>query len=132
MFITHINPRFAETDALGHINNTVVPVWFEQARAPIFRFFIPDLDFKKWNLIVAKIEVEYRGELVYGPEVEIRTYLSRIGNSSMVITQEAHQKGKLCAQGNATLVHFDYHQKKSISIPDGIRKLLNEHLVAEL
>jgi acyl-CoA thioester hydrolase len=129
MFITHISPRFAETDALGHINNTVVPVWFEQARAPVFRFFTPDLDFKKWKLIVAKIEVEYKGELVYGHEVTLHTYLSHIGNSSLVITQEAYQQEKLCARGNATLVHFDYHLKKSSSIPDDIRKLLHEHLV---
>ena len=27
-----VSPRFAETDALGHINNTVIPVWFEQGR----------------------------------------------------------------------------------------------------
>lgn len=128
MFITHISPRFAETDALGHINNTVVPVWFEQARAPVFRFFTPDLDFKKWKLIVAKIEVEYKGELVYGHEVTLNTYLSHIGNSSLVITQEAYQLGKLCAFGNATLVHFDYHLKKSSPIPDDIRKLLYEHL----
>ena len=114
MFTIKISPRFAETDALGHINNTVVPVWFEQARAPVFRFFTPDLDFRKWKLIVAKIEVEYKGELVYGHEVEIKTYLSRIGNSSLVITQEAHQQGKLCAKGNATLVHFDYTLKKII------------------
>jgi acyl-CoA thioester hydrolase len=129
MFTTHISPRFAETDALGHINNTVVPVWFEQARAPIFRFFTPDLDFKKWKLIVAKIEVEYKGELVYGHEVELKTYLAHIGNSSLVITQEAYQQGKLCALGNATLVHFDYHLKKSSPIPDDIRKLLQEHLI---
>ncbi len=131
MFTTHIIPRFAETDALGHINNTVVPVWFEQARAPVFRLFTPDLDFKKWKLIVAKIEVEYKGELIYGHEVELRTYLTRIGNASLVITQEAHQQGKLCAKGHATLVHFDYQHKKSSPIPDNIRELLQEHLVIQ-
>lgn len=131
MFITTISPRFVETDALGHINNTVVPVWFEQARAPIFRFFTPDLDFKKWRLIVAKIEVEYKRELLFSNEVEIKTYLSHIGNSSMVITQEAYQRENLCAKGNATLVHFDYQLKKSSPIPDDIRKLMHEHLSSE-
>jgi len=35
-----IKPRFLETDALGHINNTVVPGWFEGARDPVFRWFM--------------------------------------------------------------------------------------------
>ena len=32
MFHYETEPRFSDTDALGHINNTVYPVWFEQAR----------------------------------------------------------------------------------------------------
>ncbi len=88
-----VHPRFSETDALGHINNTVVPVWFEAARTPIFKIFTPNLDPKQWKLIIAKIEVEFKGELFYGEEVEIRTGIERIGNSSYVIVQEAWQGG---------------------------------------
>ena len=61
MFSETLMPRFSETDALGHINNTALPVWFEAARTPFFRFFTPDLDCNKWKLIVAKIEVEFKG-----------------------------------------------------------------------
>ena len=32
-----VTPRFYETDAFGHINNTVITGWFETAREPIFR-----------------------------------------------------------------------------------------------
>ena len=51
--------RFSDTDALGHINNTMLPIWFEGARDPIFKFFMPDLDLSKWSLILAKIEVSF-------------------------------------------------------------------------
>ena len=44
MLATSISPRFLETDALGHINNTVLPMWFEAAREPVFRMFSPELD----------------------------------------------------------------------------------------
>lgn len=131
MFTEIITPRFAETDALGHINNTVIPVWFEQGRKPIFRFFTPDLDFRKWRLIVAKIEVEFVGELVYGHAVEIRTFLEKTGNTSLTVGQQAYQRNKLRARGKAILVHFDYEAKKSLPIPDDIRTLLQEHLIAE-
>lgn len=49
------HPRFNDTDALGHINNASAASWFEEARRPIFEIFIPDLDPKKWNLILARI-----------------------------------------------------------------------------
>ena len=60
MITQKITPAFNETDALGHINNTVVPRWFENARVPIFKIFTPDLDPRDWHLIVVKVEIEYR------------------------------------------------------------------------
>ena len=50
MFKEIIQPRFNETDALGHINNTVLTQWFEGARDPIFKLFTPDLNTKQWRL----------------------------------------------------------------------------------
>lgn len=131
MFLEKISPRFAETDALGHVNNTVIPVWFEQARKPVFQCFTPDLDPKKWRLIIARIEVDYLAEIIYGYEVEIRTYLLGLGNSSMQVRHDAYQKGCLCARGLAILVHYDYKKQKSIPIPGEIRNMLGEHIIEE-
>lgn len=128
MFIETITPRFAETDALGHINNTVVPVWFEQARTPVFRLFVPDLAPERWRLIIAKIEVSFRQEIVYGHAVEVRTYLEKIGNSSFQLGQEVWQRGEQCARGSSVMVHFNYDHKKSEPIPPDIRAELEEHL----
>jgi acyl-CoA thioester hydrolase len=129
MFKETLQPRFAETDALGHINNATLPVWFEQMRTPIFRIFVPDLSVKAWNLILAKVEVEYRAELFYGEEVEIRTSIKKLGNSSLQVYQEAWQGGRLGACGIATMVHFDHVEKKSMPIPSHIRDALTPHLV---
>lgn len=128
MWTLHINPRFGETDALGHINNTVLPVWFEEARTPLFRLFTPDLDPQDWHLIIAKIDVEYVGELFYGREVEIRTFISKLGNSSMTIHHEAWQDGRMGARGSAVMVHFDHDAKQSVAIPDAIREQLTPHM----
>ena len=128
MFKQEIQPRFAETDALGHINNAVLPVWFEQARTPFFEIFIPTLDVKKWTLILAKIEVEFVKEIIYGLNVEVRSFVEKIGNSSFVVYQESWQSEQLVAKGRATMVHFDHVEKKSMPISDEIRKQLNEHL----
>jgi len=131
MFSLTIQPRFAETDALGHLNNTTLPIWFEQGRTPIFEIFVPGLDVKSWNLILAKIEVEFVREIFYGNEVEIRTSVERIGNSSLVVYQEAWQHDELAAIGRATMVHFNHQAKKSEPIPDSIRAQLAQHIKPE-
>lgn len=129
MFVQRVQPRFSETDALRHINNAVLPVWFEQARTPIFELFIPKLDVKKWTLILAKIEVEFVKEIFYGTDAEIRTFIEKIGTSSLVCYQEAWQSEMLVAKGRAVMVHFNHKSKKSMPIPEKIKAQLNEHLV---
>jgi acyl-CoA thioester hydrolase len=131
MFSMFVDPRFSETDALGHINNTVLPVWFEQARTPIFRFFTPSLSVDEWELILAKIEVSFLKQLYYGVQIEIRTYIESIGRSSFVVFHEAWQKGEKAAEGKAVMVHFDHETQKTKAIPDSIRVLLESHLIAE-
>mgnify|MGYP006134208167 CR=1 FL=1 len=123
-----IKPRFCETDALGHINNTVVAQWFEGARDPIFRWFTPDLNLTKWQLILAKTTVEFHAELQYGGDIVLKTFISRVGNSSFDVYQEAWQQGTKCASGTAVMVNFDYQTKKSVKITDEIRIELSNNL----
>lgn len=132
MFVRTVEPAFYDTDALGHINNTRLPAWFELARNDLFKLFTPDLDPKKWRLMLARIDVEYRAELFYGHEIEVRTYISRLGNSSFTVTQEAHQNGTLAGLGNAVMIYYDHQEKRSTPIEGELRKALQEHLHEEL
>lgn len=119
-----VQPRFSETDALGHINNTVIPVWFETARTPIFKIFNPELDLSKWNLIIAKIDVNYQAQIHYPDAVEIRTYVKKLGNSSLTLLQEVYQNEQKVAYGECVMVKFDYASNKSTLITDSEKELL--------
>lgn len=130
MFTEVIHPRFSETDALGHINNTVVPVWFEATRTPIFRIFTPDLNPLAWRLIIAKLEVNFTAELYYGEAVTINTSIARMGNSSFVVYQEAWQNQRLAAHGQVTFVNFNHQQKCSVPLTERERAALAAHLQA--
>lgn len=124
MLTETIQPRFNETDALGHINNTVVAAWFEGARDPIFRLFTPDLSPAQWRLILAKFSVEFHAELFYGAPVELRTQVSRVGGSSFDVTQEAWQAGKRCASGVAVMVQYDFANKSSMVLSEALKQQL--------
>ena len=129
MYSYSVMPGFSDTDALGHINNTRLPVWFENARDPIFKLFTPNLDLKAWPLILARITVDFKEQMFLDHLVEIRSYISKVGTASFITTQEAWQDGRCTAKGEATMVHFDYLLKKSVVIPDDIRSVLEQHLL---
>jgi len=128
MFTRIIEPAFYDTDALGHINNTRLPAWFELARNDLFKLFTPDLDTHKWRLMMARMEVDYRAELFYGHDIEIRTYLTRLGNSSFTVTQEARQHGTLANLGHTVLLQYDHQAKKAVPIEGQLRQILESHL----
>ena len=87
MYTTKIEPRIGETDGLRHINNTVLPIWFERARNKIFKIFVPnfELTYKKWNLIMVHSEFNYLKQIYYGYDVEVRNYISKILKKSFTI-----------------------------------------------
>jgi acyl-CoA thioester hydrolase len=125
-FNLEIQPRFNETDGLGHINNTVIPVWFEAAREPVFEIFNPSLDLTKWNLIVAGFTIAYTSPTNYGKPVLVKTWISRVGNSSFEVAQESWQQGKKTAEAKTTLVHYDYTIDKSQAISDDVKAQLSQ------
>lgn len=129
MFEEIIHPRFVETDALKHINNTVYPQWFEMTRTPLFRLFTPDLDVNKWQLTLAHISCDFYNEVFYGSPVTIKTAIAKIGNSSIHVTQAAYQNKRLCCIGKAVMIHFNHQEKSSMPIPDDVRLKLEAHIL---
>lgn len=130
MFRTVIRPRVSETDGCGHINNTTVPVWFEAGRQEIFRLFTPDLSFRHWKMVVIRFTVDFVSQIYYGTDVEVRTHVKKIGNTSLVLKEELYQENRLCARGESVYVNFNFATQKPELIPEAIRKKLEEHCLS--
>lgn len=133
MFKTTVTPSFGDIDGMKHVNNNRILEWFELGGLDIYRYFTPDLnlDFENWKLIMVRKEADFVGQLRFGEDVEIRTYLLKIGNSSFTVGNEVWQSNELKAKGKTVIVHFDYVTQKSVPIPDDVRKKLEEHLISE-
>lgn len=129
MFRTRIHPRFCDTDALGHISNTVLPTWYLEGREPLLRLFAPDLDFRRASLVVVRTEIDFPGEIRFGSDVEVTTALEKIGNSSLVVLQEVHQDGAVRGKARTVMVNFDPATRSSRPIPDDVRRQLEDHVV---
>ena len=133
MFKIKVTPRFGDTDALRHINNNVLGDWFELGRNDLFKFFTPDLQLtdETWKLIMVRSETDYLKQIFFGCDVEIRTYILHIGNTSFTIGHEAWQNGELKSKGKNVVVHYDFIEQNKMPIPEDIKSKLAEHLVKE-
>ena len=127
MIETPIVPRVSETDGAGHINNTVIPIWFEGGRTEIFRLLTPDLQFRNWRVALVNMNVDYLAQTYFQEAAMVRTWVAKVGTKSFMLDEELWQGGRLCARGTATYVYFDYEAQRSKPIPDKIRAALEVH-----
>lgn len=125
---TTIEPRVSETDALGHINHTVIPIWLEASRNSFFKLFMPDMSFDNWKLVVVNMNTNFKREIYFGNDVVIRNWVKRIGNTSFQLYEEIWQKDKLCVDSTVTYVNYNLHTKKTEIIPTHIREQLSNNL----
>ena len=133
MLTTIIQPSFSDTDSYGHIDNSAVAHWFETARNPLLKFFVPDrnIKMKTFPLFMAHTDYDFETGLIFKNEVEIRTWITHIGTKSFTIYHEAWQKKRLCVKGSAVIVHYDFKAGKSSPIPKEKWRFLLEHLRVE-
>lgn len=131
MYKTVIEPRVSETDGVGHINNTTIPVWFEAGRNQLFKLFTPDDTFENWKMIILNMNVEYVSQIYFGRDVSVCNWIKKIGKSSLLLYEEIWQDEQLCAKGTATYVNFNLKKQTSEPIPDEIRQELEKHLYQE-
>jgi acyl-CoA thioester hydrolase len=115
--------RFADIDAMGHVNNAVYLTYFEQGRIHYFNQLLGDkMDWNKFGIILARNEIDYLQPIVMKDEIYISAAISEVGNKSFKMKMEVFKKHEnqniVCAQGLVTLVCFDYSAMRSMPIPD--------------
>ncbi len=124
-----LTPRFCETDALGHINNTTLPIWFEAGRLEFFRRVHPSMTIDDWPLVLVQFDVNMKRQIFFGTEVTVKTGIERLGNSSINLYHEIWQNGEMAANSRGVIVYFDHEKQRSMTIPDSVRRLLDDLLM---
>lgn len=127
MIETPITPRVSETDGAGHINNTVIPIWFEGGRTEIFRLLTPDLQFRNWRVALVNMNIDYLSQTYFQESALVRTWVEKVGTKSFTLDEELWQRDRLCAKGTATYVYFDYDSQEAKPVPADIRQALEKH-----
>ena len=117
-----IDPRFYETDALGHINNVSIAGWLEVSRMGFIASLenIGDVSPNDWAL--ANVQIDYVEETFFGSDVELMITAAKAGNTSLTVLSEIWQNGQMTVRASATLVHFDARNKLKKRIPGSLRE----------
>ncbi len=108
----------------GHVNNTVFFRWFESARiAYLDRIGLSRLMAgEQIGPILASITCNYRRQLTFPDTVNIGSRITCIGRTSMTMIHALHScAGALVADGESTIVAFDYKAQRPVPVPEEIR-----------
>jgi acyl-CoA thioester hydrolase len=113
--------RFADLDSNNHVNNAVFSTFFEAARVTLFRD--PKRNLMPQGLIwtLARVTIDYLGEMHWPGTVEIGIGLASLGRTSAVFEQAMFFEGRCTATATAINVLVDLENRRPTPITDEIR-----------
>jgi acyl-CoA thioester hydrolase len=121
---TDIQMRFADTDALGHINNARYAEYVELARLEFLRV----LGTSVRSLILANLNIDYRRQVGLDEAIHVESWVEKLGNSSIAIAHTVFANGEPAAEVKSVVVHFDYAASKSQPLTPEMRRALEAYL----
>jgi acyl-CoA thioester hydrolase len=120
-----ITVRFADTDAMRHVNNAKYLTYCEIAR---IRYWT-DVTGEGFalgtegaeSLILAEARITYRAQAFYGEIVTVQTRATRIGRSSFTLEHrlsaaEPGAEPRLVAVSASVLVRYDYASERPVAL----------------
>ena len=119
--------RFRDVDGMGHVNNAVFSTYLESARVAYGERLDPsvrDGDLTKVTMILARAEIDFRGQVSYGETVRVRCRCPRIGRKSFDLEYriESADDGRLYAEARTVQVAFDYDAQRTVPVSDELRR----------
>jgi acyl-CoA thioester hydrolase len=105
-FSISLTVRFSETDAFGHLNNTVPFTYFEDARIA----FLSSLGFEisldqPTILVVADLQCDFIKQVFFNEKITLYTTVNNVGNTSFDIHYMAkNDQEQICFVGRGKLV----------------------------
>ena len=118
-----VSVRYNDLDPLGHVNNTAMAIFLEQARCELIT---PKLKAhgRQFDMVLASTRLDYLHELKYPGIVEIGTVATRLGSKSFELAHGVFQNGVCAGTGSVVMVVFDLDKRASVVPPDDVRELI--------
>jgi acyl-CoA thioester hydrolase len=119
-FVHRETVRFRDLDSLAHMNNAVYATFLEQARIA----FLSQHDAHVENMILARLEIDFRSPAELGETIEIEVNPTRIGTKSFDLEYVMRAGERVVAEAKTVLVAYDYDRAESVEIPEAWKERL--------
>lgn len=125
-FKMKLDVRWSDLDQMQHVNNAVYHTYIEQAR--IYYFNELNLDWQKYNFILASTKMDFVKPIVFPADAYVYTRCTKFGTKSfemqyMVTNMENHLE-QMSAVATTTLVMFDYATQTSQPVPESFKQII--------
>jgi acyl-CoA thioester hydrolase len=126
-FRRRIEVRFADTDAMGHVNNAAYLTYCEIARAGYYEA-VTGLPLPlgahgaSEGMILAEARIAYRSPAFYGETLTVEARVGRIGRTSftqefrLTAPESRYGRRRLVAVSDSTQVMYDYEHERPIAV----------------
>jgi acyl-CoA thioester hydrolase len=123
--------RWSDTDMVGHVNNGAFVVYAETGRTHFLRPLFDEGPEHRAMFLLARITVNFFGELHWPARVDIGSGVLTIGRTSMAIGQGLFDGERCFGSAESIMVMIDETTRKPCEIPDWARaRLAGFHLNA--
>lgn len=108
--------RYADTDRQGHVNNSVFSTALETGRVELL--YAPDTGIVETgkSFVIARLELDFRGELTWPGEVAIGTRVESVGRTSFTLSQALFQRERCVALASTVIVQVDDATRRATSL----------------
>src|SRR3954469_13813150 len=113
--------RFADLDPLGHYNNAAINGFFESSRVALFTDAGFPVSGGTLSIPIARIEIDFRHEILYGARVRVGARVLRIGRTSFTLAGAVFDGDRCAAAAQVVAVLFDLAQRRPVEIPGDLR-----------
>jgi len=127
---TYDKIRYRDTDRQGHVNNAVYSTYLETARAELVYGAKEELIAPGCSYVIASVKMDYLKEVKWPGRVDIGTAVTKIGNSSIGLSQSVFQDGELVLTSESVIVHVG-EDGKSRPLSEVGKKKLESWLLAD-
>jgi acyl-CoA thioester hydrolase len=122
---THVEQvRFRDLDPMGHVNNAVFLTYIEQARVAFLTEVGAATGLEDMNMIVARVEIDFKAPVRFGQELEISVRASRFGTKSFELEYVLRVDGEVVAEAKSAQVAYDYGRREPVPLPSEWREKL--------
>lgn len=117
---------WGEMDALGHLNNVFYFRYFESARVAYFEAveMLSQMETEGLGPILGSTSCRFKAPLKYPDKVWVGARTAKLQQDRFVqhYTVVSEHLGRVAAEGEGTIVFYDYGAAQKTAIPDELRR----------